>query len=291
MPVQTELKFRSVGQSVAAQRTTEGGGVPIRRAFPNQRLDEVDPFLLFDHMGPLSFRPGETTGFPDHPHRGFETVTYLLEGQMEHRDSFGNRGKLNAGDIQWMTAGSGLVHSEMPGSDLVRDGGRLEGFQIWVNLPKRAKMTPPHYQELSAAQIPVAHGDGVSVRVIAGESLGVKGAVQTTTPIEYLHVTLAPGARHVQAIPPSHNAVAYVFRGQVTAEGQNGGEGHLFVFRHDGDHVRLTNAGDAPAEILLLAGEPLGEPVARYGPFVMNTRDELLQAFEDFRSGKMGTID
>src|SRR5581483_11648837 len=210
MPVQTELKYRSVGQSMPALRTTEGGGVPIRRAFPNQRLEDVDPFLLFDHMGPLEFRPGESTGFPENPHRGFETVTYLLQGQMEHRDSFGNRGKLNPGDIQWMTAGSGLVHSEMPGADLVRNGGHLEGFQIWVNLPKRAKMTPPHYQELKAEQIPVAEADGVSVRVNADESLGVKGAIRTSKPIEYLHVTLAPGATHIQPIPRSHNAIAYV---------------------------------------------------------------------------------
>jgi redox-sensitive bicupin YhaK (pirin superfamily) len=277
---------------LTAQRTTEGGGVTIRRAFPTHRLDEVDPFLLFDHMGPWTLRPGEATGFPDHPHRGFETVTYLLEGQMEHRDSFGNHGRLNAGDVQWMTAGSGLVHSEMPGADLVRSGGRLEGFQIWVNLPKKAKMVAPHYQEIAAANIPEAQANGVTVRVIAGEALGTKGAVQTTTPIEYLHFTVAPGAAHAQTIPGSHNAVAYVIRGEVKFDGRDEAakEGTLAVFGHDGDEVRFQNAGSDAASLLVVAGEPLGEPVARYGPFVMNTRDELVQAFDDFRSGKMGAI-
>jgi redox-sensitive bicupin YhaK (pirin superfamily) len=293
MPVQTDLKLRSVADSIAAQRTTEGGGVTVRRAFPTHRLDEVDPFLLFDHMGPWTLNPGQSTGFPDHPHRGFETVTYLLQGQMEHRDSFGNRGVIKPGGVQWMTAGSGLVHSEMPGAELVRTGGKLEGFQIWVNLPKSAKMTPPHYQELDAAQIPVASAEGVTARVIAGESLGVKGAVQTSTPIEYLHFTLAPGASHVQQVPRSHNAVAYVISGTARFEGrpEADAEGRMVVFAHDGDHVGFSNPGGGPVDILLLAGEPLGEPVARYGPFVMNTREELIQAFEDFRTGKMGTIE
>jgi redox-sensitive bicupin YhaK (pirin superfamily) len=288
----TTLSTRTVTDLLPAQRTTEGGGVTIRRAFPTPRLEDVDPFLLFDHMGPWTLRPGEGTGFPDHPHRGFETVTYLLQGEMEHRDSFGNRGRLGPGDVQWMTAGSGLVHSEMPGAELVRQGGLLEGFQIWVNLPKSAKMTPPHYQELSAKAIPVASADGVQVRVIAGEALGTKGAIQTTTPIEYLHFTLEPGAAHTQPIPRSHNAVAYVIRGQAAFEGrpENVREGTLAVFGHDGDAVRFSNPGAEPVEILLVAGEPIGEPVARYGPFVMNTREELLQAFEDFRSGKMGEI-
>lgn len=292
MTVSATQTLRSVTDLIRAQRTTEGGGVSIRRAFPTHRLEDVDPFLLFDHMGPWTLRPGESTGFPDHPHRGFETVTYLLEGAMEHRDSFGNRGRLGPGDVQWMTAGSGLVHSEMPASDLVRNGGTLEGFQIWVNLPKSAKMSPPHYQELSAAAIPTASADGTTVRVIAGEALGTKGAVQTTTPIEYLHFTLAPGASHVQPIPRTHTAVAYVIRGDARFAGrqENAPEGTLAVFGHDGDSVSFSNSGARPAELLLLAGEPLGETVARYGPFVMNTREELVQAVEDFRNGKMGRI-
>src|SRR5579864_2663752 len=152
----TQAKYRTVARAMPSLHTLEGGGVEIHRSFPIPQLDSVDPFLLLDHMGPIEYRPGDSTGFPEHPHRGFETVTYLLEGQMEHKDSFGNRGFLNAGDVQWMTAGSGLVHSEMPGRDLVRNGGRLEGFQLWVNLPRRDKMTAPRYQELKAAEIPTA---------------------------------------------------------------------------------------------------------------------------------------
>jgi len=291
----TETKHRSVARVLPSVATLEGGGVQIHRAFPIPRLEDVDPFLLFDHMGPIDFAPGDNTGFPDHPHRGFETVTYLLEGQMEHRDSFGNRGLLEAGDVQWMTAGSGLVHSEMPGRDLARNGGRLEGFQIWVNLPRRDKMTPPHYQELKATAIPLArsaHGD-VEVKVIAGESLGIRGAIESRTPMLYLHLTLAPGAEHIQKVPESFNAVAYVVRGKARFEGveELQEQGRVVVFAHDGEEIVVSNSSNGPVDVLLLAGEPIGEPVARYGPFVMNTREELVQAFEDFRSGKMGKLD
>jgi redox-sensitive bicupin YhaK (pirin superfamily) len=289
----TEVKQRSVQWVYSAHRTLEGGGVEIGRAFPTAQLEDVDPFLLLDHMGPLQIKPGENTGFPDHPHRGFETVTYLLAGQLEHRDSFGNRGFLEAGDVQWMTAGSGLVHSEMPGRDLVRTGGLLEGFQIWINLPKRDKMTTPRYQELKAAEIPHAERDGVRVKVIAGEALGVRGAIESRSPMLYLHLTLDPGARHGQEIPGNFNALAYVIRGEVAfgglAEAQS--DGRVVLFSHDGDQLSISNPADKPVDLLLLAGEPIGEPVARYGPFVMNTREELVEAFEDYRSGKMGTLD
>ena len=280
----TQTKPRSVLRTSSALRTTEGAGVPIGRAFPTRGMEELDPFLLLDHMGPLVLKPGQNLGFPDHPHRGFETVTYLLSGQMEHKDSFGNRGFLEAGDVQWMTAGSGLVHSEMPGRDLVRTGGRLEGFQLWINLPKRDKMMPPRYQELKADQIPASsspNGD-VKVRVIAGESLGVKGVIESRTPILYLHLTLAAGASHQQAVPSSFQAFAYVIRGKEA--------GSVIVFDHHGDEIVIENDSAEPRELLLIAGEPINEPVARYGPFVMNTREELVQAFEDYREGKMGTI-
>jgi quercetin 2,3-dioxygenase len=283
-------KTRTVAGILPALRTTEGGGVTVRRAFPTGRLDEVDPFLLFDHMGPWDIAPGEAKGFPDHPHRGFETVTYLLEGQFEHRDSLGNHGKLEAGDVQWMTAGSGLVHSEMPGSDLVRKGGRIQGFQIWVNLPKANKMEPPRYQELKAALVPKTESNGVQVRVVAGEALGLKGAVETHVPITYVHATLQPGASYSQPLPAEQNAVAYVISGEASFDGSTAGEGKLAVFEHDGDEVRIANAGERPVDVLVLGGRPLNEPVARYGPFVMNTKEEIYQAFEDFRTGKMGVI-
>jgi redox-sensitive bicupin YhaK (pirin superfamily) len=290
----TETKYRTVQQIAPAQRTTEGGGVPIRRAFPTSRLEDVDPFLLFDHLGPLDFKPGEALGFPDHPHRGFETVTYLLEGAMEHRDSFGHHGIIEAGDVQWMTAGSGLVHSEMPGADIVKNGGRLHGFQIWVNLPKRNKMKEPRYQERKASAIPVAENeDGtVKARVVAGEALGKRGAVETHTPIIYVHFTLAPGASVIQDIPLAQNAIVYVIKGEVAFnnEPERATEGRVATFAHDGDQVLIANAGELPADVLVLSGEPLNEPVARYGPFVMNTKEELYRAFEDYRAGKMGTI-
>ena len=290
----TETKFRSIGRAIPSLHTLEGGGVEIHRAFPIPQIEDVDPFLLLDHMGPIDYRPGQDTGFPDHPHRGFETVTYLLTGQMEHRDSFGNHGSLNPGDVQWMTAGSGLVHSEMPGRDLIRQGGRLEGFQLWVNLPRRDKMVAPHYQELKAAQIPEARsasGD-VRVKVIAGESLGVRGAIESRTPILYLHLTLAPGASFTQPVPEKFNAFAYLISGQAQFGSGSAVQGaqRLVVFEHDGDAVSIANPGKEPASILLIGGEPIGEPVARHGPFVMNTRQELVEAFEDYRSGKMGRI-
>ena len=266
----------------------------IRRVFPASRMEDLDPFLLFDHLGPLEFAPGQALGFPEHPHRGFETISYLLSGSLQHRDSFGHAGLLEPGDVQWMTAGSGLVHSEMPGPELVRDGGTLEGFQIWVNLPQTRKMAKPGYQELKAAQIPRAISpDGkVEARVVAGSTLGVAGAVSTHTPVLYVHFTLQPGGEVVQELPASQNAMAYVVRGKISSGSgeETASEGSALVFAHDGDAVRLVNPSDVAADVLLLAGEPLRENVARYGPFVMNTRDELVQAFEDFREGRMGTL-
>ena len=273
-----------------APLVTDGEGVLIHRVFPNNQISEFDPFLLLDHMGPVELKPGEAKGFPDHPHRGFETVTYLLHGEFQHRDSFGHHGVLGPGDVQWMIAGSGLVHSEIPGDNLKKNGGRLEGFQLWVNLPKRDKMKAPHYQELSADRIPVAEStDGkVRVKVIAGQALGVNGAVETHIPIEYLHFKLAPGAKQVQELAKSLNAMLYVIGGKVEIGGRSVLEFHLAGLENDGEAVEFSSS--TGAELLLLAAQPIHEPVARYGPFVMNTKDELYQAFEDYRTGKMGAI-
>lgn len=270
--------MRSVLKKIRSQATTEGAGVPIRRVFPTAQLDDLDPFLLLDHMGPNKMAAGQATGFPDHPHRGFETVTYLLDGQMEHRDSFGNRGVINPGGIQWMTAGSGLVHSELPGPDMLRTGGTLHGFQLWVNLPRKDKMAPPRYQELDAQHIPAFKEGESTIRVVAGEG----GSVESRTPILYSHITLAPGASHEHAVPKNWNVFAYYFGGAR--------EGDVELFAKDGDSVVLNNPSDKPSEVLLIGGEPIGEPVARYGPFVMNSKEELYKAFEDFRAGKMGQI-
>ena len=268
----------------------------VHRPFPSHThaLSVFDPFLLFDEMGPMDVAANSAKGFPDHPHRGFETITYMLSGRFEHRDSHGHAGKIEPGDVQWMTAGSGLVHSENPEAEFLRNGGHMHGFQVWVNLPKRDKMIAPRYQEVPKTRIPEASSaDGeVHVRVIAGEALGAKAVIDTRIPIQYLHFTLAPGAVVEQAVPRSSNALAYVFQG-TGVFGDRRVEAHNMVtFARDADVVRIEAATDSPepVQLLLLSGEPIGEPVARYGPFVMNTREEVQQAVEDYQSGKMGTI-
>ncbi len=282
-------QMRTVRHVVDAVETVEGAGFVVHRPFPTQRLDHLDPFLLLDEMGPMELGPGEAEGAPDHPHRGFETVTYLLDGEFVHADSQGNSGRLEAGDVQWMTAGDGVVHSEMPAEKIRREGGRVHGFQLWVNLPRADKRMRPRYQDVKAAKIPVAEsGDGtVRVRVIAGEALGKRAVIDTRTPIFYLHFSLGPGARHTQPAASDHNVFAYVVEGEVETGGQRVGKGQMAIFG-PGDAVEL--AADRPAELLLVGGKPLGEPVARYGPFVMTTREEVMEALADFRAGRMGSI-
>jgi quercetin 2,3-dioxygenase len=286
------MSDRAVSRVFTAPRAQDGDGVDLRRAFPGAGLADLDPFLLLDQMGPTEFAPGQARGFPPHPHRGFETVTYLLSGEMQHRDSWGNHGTLRPGDVQWMTAGSGLVHSEMPGETLVREGGTLHGFQLWINLQRRKKLLPPRYQDTTSDRIPVAKtADGkVSVNVIAGESLGVKGVIDTRIPILYLHATLAPGAEFTQTVPKSENAFAFVIEGEGEFAGAKAAPYQIALFDRAGDTVRVRNTGAAPLSFLLIAGEPIGEPVARYGPFVMNSREEIVQAADDFRNGRMGEL-
>lgn len=286
---------RKVERVVTAHRQLEGGGFVVRRPFPTERLGLVDPFLLLDEMGPADYAAGEAVGAPDHPHRGFETVTYMLDGAFEHEDSAGNRGRIAAGDVQWMTAGRGVVHSEMPSREIRERGGRVHGFQLWVNLPARDKMMAPRYQEIPASGIPQAStGDGKArVRVIAGEALGVKAVIDTRTPIVYQDWTLQPGAAVDQPLPEDHQALVYVFEGRAlvgTAAGSlSDGQAGLLG---PGTGVKLAVPADAagPARLLLLAGQPLREPVARYGPFVMNTEAEIMQAMRDFQSGQLGEI-
>ncbi|HEX8708970.1 MAG TPA: pirin family protein [Pyrinomonadaceae bacterium] len=288
--------MRSVARLVNSVETLEGEGFLVHRPFPTHELSEFDPFLLLDEMGPKDLAPGEARGAPDHPHRGFETVTYMLDGSMEHKDSEGRTGRIGPGDVQWMTAGAGVIHSELPESELMRRGGRLHGFQLWVNLPRRDKMMKPRYQEIPAERIPGARSeDGlVQVRVIAGESLGARAVIETRTPIIYLHCKLKPGGRLLQPVPPEYNTFAYVVagEGQFGAGGESAGRGQMVLFAQDGDTVSLASSETAQAElgVLLIAGLPLNEPVARYGPFVMNTRAEIHQAMDDYRNGRMGAI-
>ena len=286
---------RKVERVITAHRQLEGGGFVVRRPFPTGGLALVDPFLLLDEMGPASYGPGEAKGAPDHPHRGFETVTYMLEGEFEHEDSAGNRGVIAAGDVQWMTAGSGVVHSEMPAGHIRERGGRIHGFQVWVNLPARDKMMPPRYQEVPASRIPqAASPDGrARVRVIAGEALGVRAAIDTRIPIVYQDWRLDSGAVVEQPIAEGHHAFVYVFEGraEVGSDGQSLRDGQLGLLG-PGHGVRLAVPSGAPvgARLLLLAGQPLREPVARYGPFVMNTEAEVRQALSDYRSGRFAQI-
>jgi hypothetical protein len=283
---------REAVRVVTAHRQREGAGFIVRRPFPTQGMDHVDPFLLLDEMGPVDYRPGEAVGAPDHPHRGFETITYMLEGQFEHEDSAGHKGVLRPGDVQWMTAGAGIVHSEMPSREIRDKGGRVHGFQIWVNLPAKLKMTRPRYQEVSGAKIPqAASPDGrARVRVVAGEALGASAVIDTHIPIVYQDWTLDSGADVTVALPREQQAMAFVFEGSalVGNEGKEIKDGQLAMFG-EGDAVRLRGAAGG-GRLLLLAGVPIKEPVARYGPFVMNTQDEIVQAVRDYQSGKMGEI-
>jgi redox-sensitive bicupin YhaK (pirin superfamily) len=286
---------RRVARLVQALSTLEGGGFPVRRPFPISGFSHFDPFLLIDHLGPVQWPPGGAIGAPDHPHRGFETVTYVLAGENEHRDSFGNADVLGPGDVQWMTAGGGVIHSEMPTERFHREGGVQEGFQIWVNLPAVDKMMTPRYQTLRAADIPQATtADGrVHVRVIAGESLGKSARIDTRVPIQMLHITVQPGGELVQSVPAEQNGLLYVFKGTaiIGSDQRKVSEGQAALLG-SGDSVRIgVDANESgAAQILLLSGKPLNEPVARYGPFVMNTREEIEQAFIDYQSGRFGLI-
>ncbi len=283
---------RTVRRVLPSVETLEGAGFLVHRPFPTSALDHFDPFLLLDEMGPMDLGPDQAKGAPDHPHRGFETVTYLLAGRMEHGDSRGNHGKLGPGDVQWMTAGSGVVHSEMPEPGFAAKGGRMHGFQLWVNLPRKDKMMTPRYQEVPAAAIPVGRSsDGtVTARVIAGEALGARAVIDTRTPIAYLDVTLAPGAVLDQPLDQDFNGFAYVVEGAglFGSEKTPARPHELVLFNNDGRTARLEAGPGSSLRALLIAGRPLGEPVARAGPFVMNTRAEVAQAFEDFQQGRLG---
>jgi redox-sensitive bicupin YhaK (pirin superfamily) len=284
---------RSVIQVIKARHQTEGGGFKVRRPLPSAGLRYLDPILLIDEMGPVDYQPGEAVGAPDHPHRGFETVTYMLDGEFEHRDSAGHAGRLQPGDVQWMTAGRGVVHSEMPATRIMQQGGRVHGFQIWVNLPARLKMTQPRYQEVAASSIPEAvSDDGLArVRVIAGEALGVSARIDTHTPIVYQHWILQPGAQVSQSLPSDCNAMLYVFSGAIESSGKALLDGELGILGK-GDSVDLSVPATAKdtAQLLLLGGEALAEPVVQHGPFVMNTREEINQAITDYQQGHMGII-
>jgi len=276
-------RARSVERLLRGQATSDGAGVKLTRLLTPDLQRRLDPFLMLDAFG--SDTPGDyIAGFPEHPHRGFETVTYMLAGRMRHRDSAGNEGLLTAGDVQWMTAGRGLIHSEMP----EQESGRMEGFQLWLNLPAEDKLCPPWYRDLPAREIPTWRGDGATVLVIAGEHAGVAGAVQRrrTAPV-YLDVHLAPSTRWTHPLPATRNTFVCVYRGALDCAGTAITRTHLAILRNEGDSVEIIS-GEAGARFLLIGGEPLNEPIAQHGPFVMNTRQQLIEAVDDFRSGRLG---
>lgn len=291
----TAVSQRPIAQVVTAHQQREGAGFMVRRPVPTMGLDQVDPFLMLDEVGPVTYAPNEAIGAPDHPHRGFETVSYILAGEKLHEDSTGKTQLIRAGDVQWMTAGAGIVHSELPGPDFKAAGGLAHGFQIWVNLPAKAKFTEPGYQFLAAGEIPIATSpDGrVQVTVITGQAFGVTAAIGTHTPIWLQDWRVQPGADAEIDIDAAFNAAAYVFDGAVEfgATPNPVERGQMAVFGA-GDRLRVSAARDGVGgRFLLLAGEPINEPVARYGPFVMNTREELVAAFDDFHAGAMGVIE
>ena len=287
---------RPVTKVVSAQRQMEGAGFSVRRPFPGElSFEEADPFLLLDHLGPQVNAPGEARGAPWHPHRGFETVTYVLDGEIAHHDTNGGGGVIGEGDTQWMTAGGGILHDELPTERSYRAGGPSHGVQLWVNLPPALKMTAPRYQAITGDALRLLTSDdgGALIRLIAGDIAGFAGPGATHTPITYAHATLAPGAQLAVPWNPAFNAMAYVMtgRGSVGSNGRPVEAGQLIVFG-PGDHLVVAGADrqTEPLDVLLLGGLPIRAPIAHYGPFVMNTREEIIQAVEDYQAGRLGII-
>jgi hypothetical protein len=287
MAVQSQLEtlMRHIAKTVSGMPATDGAGVKLKRVIGTPGLDMIDPFLMLDEFG--SDDPDSwIAGFPEHPHRGFETVTIMLEGRVRHADTVGNSGVIQAGDVQWMTAGRGIIHSEMP----ERADGRLRGLQLWVNLPARLKMTAPRYQDIPAARIASTQRDGATLRVIAGEALGLRGPTQTLTPVRLLDIALTPEARLELDLPDANACFVYVYDGALRMPDATGTQrelarGMLAVL--DGAGAASLAAGASGAKLLWADAQPIREPVARHGPFVMNTRAEIVQAFDDYSRGRL----
>ena len=275
------MTTRPISQIIEPQFVLEGAGVLLRRSIAPRASNEYDPFLLFDHFAFNDPVEGPIRGFPMHPHRGIETVTYMLEGSVNHRDSLGNSGLIGAGDVQWMTSGRGILHEEMPRRS--EESGVIYGFQLWVNLPAAQKMTNPRYQEVTAASIPSTTKDGATVRVVAGEWNGTRGPVTeiAASPL-YLDVRLAPASRFICPIPSGHTALAYVFEGAGNFSGEAVESVRMVVFS-DGDQIEVES--DTGVRFMLIAGMPFGEPIVPYGPFVMNTVEEIQQTLAELRNG------
>ncbi|MDI1245797.1 MAG: pirin family protein [Rhodoferax sp.] len=276
---------RTVERLVAGQATSDGAGVKLTRVLTHNLQQRLDPFLMLDAFG-SDQADDYIAGFPDHPHRGFETITYMLAGRMLHKDSAGHEGLLENGGVQWMTAARGVIHSEIP----QQEEGVMEGFQLWLNLPKRDKMNAPWYRDFKNAELPkFVTEEGVAVTVIAGESQGIGGAVtRDTTQPNYLDLHLPAGARFAQKLPAGHNAFVYVYRGEVSIAGKAVPVQRMAILANDTLADGVVIEARADAKVLLISGQPLHEPIVQYGPFVMNTQDEIYQALSDFRDGRLG---
>lgn len=290
-------KIRTIKRIVDSVTTTEGEGFIVHRPFPTSTFSHFDPFLLLDEMGPMDLKPGEAKGAPDHPHRGFETVTYMLSGNFEHKDSQGHSGRMNPGDVQWMTAGSGVIHSEMPTKDMIDEGGTLHGLQLWINLPKKDKLTAPRYQEIPSSRIPIVQlpGGKGQVKVIAGSYHETESKIDTKIPILYLHIILESDTTIQVPVNQEHNIFAYIISGTASFDEKDyslAKKGQIVIFEKLGDYIRIKTPLNAKEvlQVLLIGGSPINEPIARYGPFVMNSKQEIYQALEDYKSGKLGRI-
>jgi len=285
--IETVTRPRSVERLIAGQPTADGAGVKLTRVLTQPLQRRLDPFLMLDAFG--TDNPEDYIGgFPDHPHRGFETVTYMIAGRMRHRDSAGHEGLLQNGGVQWMTAGRGVIHSELP----EQEDGRMEGFQLWLNLPAKDKLRAPWYRDIQSADIPeFTTADGVKVRAIAGRSHGIEAAMQrdVTEPL-YLDLELPAGASFTQSLPSSHNAFVYVYRGGIGIGGVDVPLQRMAILRNEPDSDGVVLRARAASRVLLIAGKPLGEPIAQHGPFVMNTNEEIFQAVRDYQSGNFAAV-
>ncbi len=281
-------EFRSIHKVVSAMEEEAAPGFKIKRPLPTKGLRMIDPFLLLDHMGQIDFEAGQGSGVPEHPHRGFEPVTFLFEGEIEHKDSLGNSILLQKGDVQWMTAGSGIVHSEFMSENFKKTGGKFHGVQLWVNIPAAEKMSPPKYQNIKANDIPAIKNDSSTIRVIAGDFNGETGPATTFTPILALHISMEKPSDLEIPIPSDFNAFIYVLEGRGLTEGVDVFPYQLIKYFNHGEGIKLSS--NDKLDVLLLAGKPIGEKTASYGPFVMNNMMEIQQAIYDYEQGLMGHL-
>ena len=284
--------MRKILEIKECMKTFEGDGIPVTRAFPVPGMRENDPFLLFDHFGPINYKPGGATGVPAHPHCGFEAITYMLGGEVEHRDSFGGLAEIETGDVQWMTTGSGLIHSELVTEKFKKSGGIMQGLQIWVNLPQKNKKVKPWYQHIKRNTIPtVSENKNIEIKVLVGEINGVKSKVQTYSPVSIFDIQFSKPDMTKFNVNKEQNLMIYIIDGQLQFNDNDkiANKGDMIYFDHSSDEIQLTSISEK-GSYLVLAGKPLKEPVARYGPFVANSEGEIKQAMMDYQEGKMGSL-